>query len=68
VARGDNTETSDLDILVELDESARLTVFDYVGLKRDIAAMFEGPVDVVDRDALKAHLRTPLARDLLYAF
>ena len=68
VARGDSNETSDVDILIELDKSAKLTVFDYAGLKSDIAALFEGPVDVVDRDALKPHLRAPLARDLLYAF
>jgi predicted nucleotidyltransferase len=28
----------------------------------------EGPVDVIDRDALKPHLRAPSARDAVYAF
>ncbi|WP_410960416.1 nucleotidyltransferase family protein, partial [Salmonella sp. SAL4431] len=30
VARGDNSENSDLDILIEFDQAARLTIFDYV--------------------------------------
>jgi len=45
-----------------------VTVFDYAGVKEFIADIFDRPVDVIDRDALKPHLRTPAARDALYAF
>jgi predicted nucleotidyltransferase len=68
VARGDNRSDSDIDILVEFDPSARVTIFDYVGLKDYIAGLFEGPVDVVDREALKPHLRRPSVQDAVYAF
>jgi predicted nucleotidyltransferase len=68
VARGDNRADSDIDILVEFDPSARVTVFDYVGVKDYVAGLFEQQVDVVDRDALKPHLREPSARDAIYAF
>ena len=68
VARGDNRPDSDIDILVEFDPAARITVFDYVGVKDYIASLFEQPVDVIDRDALKPHLREPSARDTIYAF
>jgi hypothetical protein len=68
VARGDNRPDSDIDILVEFDPSARVTIFDYVGLKDYIATLFEGPVDVIDREALKPHLRRPSVRDAVYAF
>jgi uncharacterized protein len=54
--------------LIEVDAAARLTIFDYVGLKNHIAGLFDGPVDVVDRAALKPHLSAPLALDLVYAF
>jgi predicted nucleotidyltransferase len=53
---------------VEFDPDARVTVFDYVGLKDYIAGLFEQLVDVIDRDALKPHLREPSARDAVYAF
>ena len=59
---------SDIDILVEIDPAAGVTIFDYVALKDYIATLFEGPVDVIDRDALKPHLRQPSARDAVYAF
>src|ERR1700731_2059379 len=68
VARGDNRPDSDIDILVEFDPAARVTIFDYVGLKNYIASLFEGRVDVIDREALKSHLRRPPVRDAVYAF
>ena len=68
VARGDNGPDSDLDILVEFEPEAGGSIFDYMRLKEYIANLFEGPVDVIDRDALKPPLRAPSARDALYAF
>jgi len=47
---------------------ARITVFDYAALKNDIAALFESPVDVVNRDALKPHLKPAAVADSVYAF
>jgi hypothetical protein len=68
VARGDARPDSDIDILIELEPSAELDVFAYVGLRRYIAELFTGPVDVVDRDALKSHVRPPAESDAIYAF
>jgi predicted nucleotidyltransferase len=68
LARGENRPDSDVDVLVDLDPKARLTVFDYVGIQEFIASLFDGPVDVVDREGLKPHLRQPVARDLVNAF
>ncbi len=68
VARGDNHPQSDLDILVEFEPGAEGSVFEYVRFKEYVASLFEGPVDVIDRAALKPHLRAPSARDAVYAF
>jgi uncharacterized protein len=68
VARGENRPESDIDILVEFDPDAHVTVFDYVGVKDYIASLFAQPVDVIDREALKPHLRQPAVRDAVYAF
>ena len=46
MARGDNSSDSDIDIMVEFDPDARITVFDYVELKEYIAGLFDQPVDV----------------------
>jgi predicted nucleotidyltransferase len=42
VARGDGRPDSDIDIMVEIDPEARLTVFDYAGLKDYIASLLAG--------------------------
>src|SRR5579871_671883 len=48
-ARGDNRPDSDIDIMIEIDPEAHVGVWGYVGLKEYIAALFDEPVDVVDR-------------------
>ena len=68
VARGDNDAGSDIDIMVEIDPDAHLTVFDYAGLKAYIASLFDGPVDVVNRDGLKPYVRPTATADAIYAF
>jgi predicted nucleotidyltransferase len=68
VARSNNRPDSDLDILVEFEPEAEGSVYEYVRLKDYIAGLFDGPVDVIDRDALKPHLRAPSAREAVYAF
>jgi hypothetical protein len=67
-ARGDNRVGGDIDIMIEIDPEARMTVFDYVGLKEYIADLFDGPVDVVNRDALKSYVRPVATADAIYAF
>jgi uncharacterized protein len=67
-ARGDNQPDSDIDIMVEIDPAARITVFDYVGIKEYIAGLFDGPVDVVSRDNLKPYVRPAATADAIYAF
>jgi predicted nucleotidyltransferase len=54
--------------LLEIDPDAHLTVFDYAGLKDYIASLFEGPVDVVNRDSLKPYVRPAATADAIYAF
>jgi predicted nucleotidyltransferase len=68
VARGDSRSDSDIDIMVEIDPEAHLTVFDYAGLKDYIASLFDGPVDVVNRDGLKPYVRPVATAEAIYAF
>jgi uncharacterized protein len=60
--------TATFDILIEIDPAAVHDIYDYVGLKTYIADLFEGPVDVIDREALKADVRPPAEADAVYAF
>ena len=68
LARGDDRPDSDIDIMVEIEPEARITVFDYVELKDYIARLFDRPVDVVSRDGLKPYVRPAVTGDAIYAF
>lgn len=68
VARGDDRPGSDIDIMIEVDPEFHLTVYDYVGLKEYVAALFEGPVDVVNRSGLKTYVQPAATADAIYAF
>jgi uncharacterized protein len=67
-ARGDDRPDSDTDIMVEFDPTAHVTVFGYAGLKDFIATLFDGPVDVVNREGLKPYVKPAVTADLIYAF
>ena len=67
-ARGDARPDSDIDILIDLDPDARLSVFDYVGLKDYIAGLFEADVDVVNREGLKPYLKPAVLAETVDAF
>jgi uncharacterized protein len=68
VARGDHRLDSDIDIMIELDPAARVTMFDYVDIKEYIESLFQVPLDVVNRDGLKPFVRPRAASDAIYAF
>jgi hypothetical protein len=68
VARGENRRDSDLDILIEFEPEADASIYGYMRLKSYIGSLFNMPIDVIDREALKPHLRAPSTRDAIYAF
>jgi predicted nucleotidyltransferase len=67
-ARGDQRPESDTDIMVEIDPDAPVGVWEYAGIKAYIASLFEGPVDVVDREGLKPYIQPSATTEAIYAF
>ncbi|HEX9170468.1 MAG TPA: nucleotidyltransferase domain-containing protein [Roseiarcus sp.] len=67
-ARGDQRTDSDTDIMIDIDPGADMSVYEYVGLKRFIASLIDGPVDVIDREGLKPYFSPPAEGDAVYAF
>ena len=51
VARGEETERSDIDLLVSF--SKKYDLLDLIGLKQDLEELYHRPVDVIAYDALK---------------
>jgi predicted nucleotidyltransferase len=63
-ARGEATETSDLDFLVELENET----FDaYMDLKFFLEKLFNCQVDLVLPDTIKPRLRTSILSETIYA-
>jgi predicted nucleotidyltransferase len=67
-ARDNSRPDSDIDIMIDIEPEASISVYDYVGLKDYIASLFEGPVDVVNREGLKPYVRPAATADAIYAF
>ena len=57
VARGDAIAGSDIDVLVELDDSRPMGIFEYARMKLYINDILTGPSDVVNRRTLKPLIR-----------
>jgi predicted nucleotidyltransferase len=55
LARGEGSESSDLDLLVTLEE--RRSLLDLVGLKQAIEDLLHRPVDVLTEPALSPYIR-----------
>jgi len=68
VARGDDRPDSDIDVMIEVDPEAHIGVYEYVALKEFIASLFDRPIDVVSRDALKPYVSPAATTDAIYAF
>jgi predicted nucleotidyltransferase len=67
-ARGDARADSDTDVVIEIDPDAPVTIYKYVAIKDFIASLFDGPIDVVDREGLKRYVRQAVTTDAIYAF
>jgi predicted nucleotidyltransferase len=68
VARGEASPESDLDVLVVLDDSKVVTIYDYCGVRLAISDLFGGKADVVERKALRPRLKDRIIAEVVDAF
>ena len=67
-ARGEERSDSDIDIMVEVDPDAHISLFDYAGIVQYIEELFPVPVDVANREGRKPFVRPSDEREAVYAF
>jgi predicted nucleotidyltransferase len=67
-ARGDESDDSDTDIMIDINPESLMSVYEYVGVRDFIANLFEGRVDVVNRAGFKPYIRPSATSDVIYAF
>jgi uncharacterized protein len=61
VARGDNTEASDVDLVVRFEPDRSL--LDHGGLIMDLRELLGARVDVIDEDAMRPRFRRHVMRE-----
>lgn len=68
VARAEAVAGSDLDIIVELDPSAHVSMFELMGIELRLREMFQMKVDVVSKRGLRPLLDDSILADAVEAF
>jgi hypothetical protein len=64
--RGENGGESDLDILVEFREDARISLLDFVGIENDLSDLLGVKVDLVEKSALKPRIGKQILQEVVY--
>jgi hypothetical protein len=69
VARGEDRPDSDVDLLVEFEPEAKIGLFDYARLRRDLMGLLGRRVDLVEKPGLKRLVKVEVLKDAkrLYA-
>jgi predicted nucleotidyltransferase len=67
VARGESKEGSDVDILVEYEPDARVGLFQFVRLRRELSNILGCDVDLATPDSLHKELRDDILKEAVHA-
>lgn len=64
--RGEQTDTSDVDVLVEFDPNARFGLLTFCQLENDLSELLQRKVDLVMKDGLKPRLGERILQEVIY--
>ncbi len=56
-ARNEQTDESDIDLMVELDESKKVDIFDFIGWKLDLEELLHHKVDLLTTTGISPHIK-----------
>jgi hypothetical protein len=68
VARGEDHERSDIDVMVELNPEHRVGVYEFVGIELFLEDLFHRKVDVVERRTIRRRFGMPIDGEVKVAF
>ncbi len=57
VVRGEAVPTSDVDVLVELDDNAKVGLVEFIRIKQGLERLLERPVDIVSTNGLSPYIK-----------
>ncbi|RKZ24637.1 nucleotidyltransferase [bacterium] len=64
--RGEETPRSDLDILIEFEEDARISLIDFIELEYYLSDILGVKVDLVEKKALKPRIGKRILEEVVY--
>jgi len=64
--RDEQENLSDLDILIEFDKNARISLLDFVGLENDLSDLLKVKVDLVEKSALKPRIGKRILEEVVF--
>lgn len=64
--RGEATENSDLDILIEFDPQARFGLLTFCEIENYLSELLTVKVDLVMKDSLKPHISQNILQEVVY--
>lgn len=64
VARGENTDTSDIDVLVEFSEP--IGMFKFIKLEEYLSELIGKKIDLVTKNALKPAIKEDILQEVVY--
>jgi len=67
-ARGEETNNSDIDILVKFDKNAKISLFDYIGIKVDLEENLQKNVDLVEDGYLLKQAKETADKDKILIY
>ena len=67
IARGEDQESSDVDLLVEYEPGAHVGMFQFVRLRRELSEILHCEVDLATRDSLHKELRDDILKEAVHA-
>ena len=65
-ARDEADETSDIDILYEIDHNKKLSLFQYLKLNKQLEDFFQTKIDLVRYETLKPKLKQYIQKEIAY--
>jgi predicted nucleotidyltransferase len=66
-SRNKATSTSDVDLLVEFDQNARVGLFQFCQLRRELSQVLKCDVDLVTPDGLHKELKADILKEAVHA-
>ncbi|MEJ7933067.1 nucleotidyltransferase domain-containing protein [Sphingobium sp. AN558] len=68
VARGDNREDSDVDLMCEIDKGQVVSLLDFIGLQLQLEKLLGKDVDLAEQDMLMPTIARHAAQDMITIF